>query len=273
MISLSNLLKYSNVLQADKRLLQPKTIQRDNLVKREPEEVVSELELKIQQLKEQKEQLLTDLEELESRSSSIQEQLLQQQEAFGREQAAQKQAMLEELESLKQETLAAAQQQGFDKGYEAGYRQLKEEMQEQVKQVNHVVQLAYQEKDSIIQSAEPFLLALSTQIAGKVLMQALEEDQTRFLPMVQSVLQQISEMKEIKIEVDPGYYELLLNHQDELAHWLDKDCKLQIVPKQLEGVGNCIVHTPKGSYDLTISQQLEEIKEQLLAFYKENDAE
>ncbi|MFP3360299.1 flagellar assembly protein FliH, partial [Planococcus sp. SIMBA_143] len=56
---------------------------------------------------------------------------------------------------------------------------------------------------------------------------------------------------------------------DELEKQLDVNASLKLVPMNDLEVGSGLVHTPSGSYDISIHSQLFEMKKQLLATFEE----
>lgn len=224
--------------------------------------------------KKQKEILLQEVAELEDRYKEIQVQMNQEKEDARRE--------IEEWWNEEQEKVSSearrlgdeASQQGFQEGYEKGYREIQQELEQKMKEMKELVELAYKEKDRIIQGAEPFLLDLSVKIAERIIRQELKEHKELILGTIQAGLQQAIERGEIIIEVSPYEYSYLLSHVGELEPYISSGSELKIIPEQAHAAtGRCMIHTSNGSYDVSIDSQLSEIKKQLMAYYEERAAE
>ena len=64
-------------------------------------------------------------------------------------------------------------------------------------------------------------------------------------------------------------YPILIPFLDELKTYIRADSELKLIPVANLSKGGCMIHTASGSYDVTVSGQLEEIKRQLLAYSEE----
>ncbi|MFP3490303.1 flagellar assembly protein FliH, partial [Staphylococcus sp. SIMBA_130] len=75
---------------------------------------------------------------------------------------------------MTKKTVREAEESGYAAGYEAGMQQIHFEFDHQKKEMEQMIKAAYDKKEELIQSAEPFLLSLSTAIAKKIIMNELE---------------------------------------------------------------------------------------------------
>src|SRR5690606_11726290 len=108
------------------------------------------------------------------------------------------------------------------------------------------------EKEKIIQEAEPFLLTLSIHIAEKIVKQKIAEENSRWLEMIRSELINIRDRGEITIEAPTNQYQYLLAHKEELINSIPAEVELKIVPYGSSNPNGCLIHTPSGSFDVTI---------------------
>lgn len=279
MILLSNVIKSIQMQGSEKeirqRLLKSKPI---STLERSSSQTLVENEQDHEQLvlsyQKQKERLQDEIIALEESYRELQNQMVQAKKEAELEidewwQANQKKAS-EEAVVLAEE----AKEQGFQEGYENGYRQIQQELEGKIAETTQLVQLAYEENKKIVQQAEPFLLNLSVKIAEKVIQQELKQHSEQVLSTVQAGLQQVLERGEIVIQVSPDDYPLILSHIEELERYTDSESELRVVPDHAQaGTGGCIIHTPNGSYDVTVDSQLKEITKQLMAYYEESDTD
>jgi flagellar assembly protein FliH len=279
MILLYNLIKSKQVLRSadgeGQRTLTSKPI---SVISPQEQSIGEETEQEEQQIlldyRKQKEILLQELAELENRYKEVQAQISQEKEDAEQEIEAwwseQKESASNQANRLGEE----ASQQGFQEGYEKGYREIQQEFEQKMNEMNEMVQLAYKEKDRIIQNAEPFLLALSVKIAERILHQELKQHKEQVLGIIQSGLQQAVERGEIIIEVSPYDYSFILSQVGELEPYILSGSELKIIPEQAHAAtGRSMIHTSNGSYDVSIDSQLSEIKKQLMAYYEERATE
>jgi flagellar assembly protein FliH len=279
MILLSNLIKSNQVLTPSEgdgqRTLTSKAIAVISSPKKlTAEETEQDEQQELLDYKKQKEILLQEIDELENRLKDTQAQIAQEKKDAEREIEAwwseQKERANDEARRLGEE----ASQQGFQEGYEKGYREIQQEFEQKMKEMNEMVQLAYKEKDRIIQNAEPFLLALSVKVAERIVRQELKQHKEQLLGIIQSGLQQAVERGEIIIEVSPYDYSFILSQLGELEPYIISGSELKIIPEQAHAAtGRCMIHTSNGSYDVSIDSQLSEIKKQLMAYYEERATE
>jgi flagellar assembly protein FliH len=279
MILLSNLIKSNQVLKSSEGDGQRTLVSKPISVTSPPEQATEEKKEEDQQqelldYKKQKEILLQEMVELENRHKEVQAQIAQEKEN-ARQEIEEWWKEQQENASLEAGRLGEeASQQGFQEGYEKGYREIQQELEQKMKEMNETVQLAYKEKDKIIQSAEPFLLDISVKVAERIIRQELKQHKEQLLGIIQTGLQQAVERGEIIIEVPPYEYSLLLSQVGELEPYISSGSELKIIPEQAHAaMGKCMIHTSNGSYDVTIDSQLSEIKKQLMAYYEERAAE
>ena len=174
-----------------------------------------------------------------------------------------------EWEEITKKTVREAEETGYAAGYEAGLQQIHFEFDQQKKEMEQMVKAAYDKKEELIQSAEPFLLSLSTAIAKKIVLKELEQSPETLLGMVQSTLKKVQDRGEVVVQVSTEDYQLVMPMVDELEKQLDVNASLKLVPMVDLEVGSGLVHTPSGSYDISINSQLSEMKKQLLAMFEE----
>ncbi len=174
-----------------------------------------------------------------------------------------------EWEELTARKAREAEDSGFKSGYDAGMQQVQLEMHENKLQIESIVGKAYEKKNAIIKSAEPFLLSLSTAIAKKALKKELEINPEAMLEMVRFTLNKVQDKGEIVLHVSPEDYVNLSPLVNELEKQIDVNASLKISPVHDLESGAGLLHTPSGSYDISINSQLSEIKNQLLALFEE----
>jgi flagellar assembly protein FliH len=223
----------------------------------------------LHQLEQQKVIMLQELSELETKYEQLKKQLREEKEQAEQEMNAWWSEKQREAEIQAEELKNQAAQEGFQEGYNQGYVQVMEELEVNKKEMNEKVVQAYDEKEKIIQSAEPFLLSLSVEVARKMISRELKQHPEQLLHMVQHALKQVHEKEECLIQLAPEDYPNLLPYAEELEKMIHPNAELKLVPVPNFSKGGCMIHTSNGSYDVTIDSQLSEIKEHLLSYYQE----
>lgn len=213
-------------------------------------------------LKQEVEALLAQRTELENELQK------QQQDARSDIESWWEQARLEaqqEAERLADEATA----QGFEAGKQQGYMEAEQDFMEKRLQMEQLIKEAYSEKTKIIQEAETFLLSLSVRIAERVIKEELKQHEDQLLNIIKQALKHIEEAEDITMQVSLDDYPVILPFLEELNTYVRADCELKMIPVASVEQGGCMLHTPSGSYDVTIDSQLEEIKKHLLAYCEE----
>ena len=143
------------------------------------------------------------------------------------------------------------------------------EFESKKQEMENMVNSAYNKKEELIQSAEPFLLSLSTAIAKKIILKEIEQNPETLLEMVKETLKKVQDRGEVIFQVSTEDYQHMMPMVDELEKQLDVNASLKLVPMSDLEIGSGLVHTPSGSYDISINSQLSEMKKQLLAMFEE----
>lgn len=218
---------------------------------------------------EQKQYLTQEISILEAQYSQLQEQLKSEQEIA---RAEIEQWWLEKRQEaeLEAERLAdEAAAQGYQTGFDQGVQRAEEDYRAKQEKMRELLELAYVEKDKIIQQAEPFLLELSVKVAEKVIKSELQQHEEQLVNLVKEALLQIEESEDVVMQVSPEDYPVILPFIEELKTYIQANSALKIIPVATLSKGGCMIHTASGSYDATIDGQLEEIKKQLLIYFEE----
>lgn len=256
---MSNVIRYHHGIPVEKKILKTRKIEfrnvRDPEDERDPEQRKISIKQEIEHLLAQKIGLETDLLEQQQQARSDIE--LWWQEA--------RTEALTEAERLTDEATA----RGFEHGKMNGYRQAEEDFAEKRLAMEGLIREAYSEKAKIVQEAEAFLLSLSVRIAERVIKEELKQHEEQLLSIVKQALKHIEEAEDIIMQVSLDDYPVLLPFLEELKTYVRADCELKMIPVANVESGGCMLHTPSGSYDVTIDSQLEEIKKHLLAYCEE----
>jgi flagellar assembly protein FliH len=197
--------------------------------------------------------------ELEEELSRQRKQALKDLAAWRKQEEEQFQVHLEE-----------EKKRGYQEGYEIGMDEGREhgllQYQELIQMAKSILEQAYQEKMAVIQEAEPFVIGLSLEIAGKILQQELKTNEEALLPMIKQSLTSVYESDSLTINVAPGDYPFVQKQREQLLAVVNGKVEVKIMPDYSIQQGGCIIHTSSGSVDARIDVQLSEIKKALLLY-------
>ncbi|WP_341804987.1 FliH/SctL family protein [Paenibacillus turpanensis] len=175
------------------------------------------------------------------------------------------------------EYLDAIRMEAYELAYQEGLTQAEQAVQAEYETMLHqaaeLLQGAQQQKEQIIQEAEPFLLELSCSIAQKIVQHELTSTPEWMLDLIRKALTRRKERGVITLCVSPAHFTFVLDARDELALMLDSQAELQILPDSSVTDHGCVVRSSFGSIDARVDTQLTEIKSALLQLAARNEGE
>ena len=171
----------------------------------------------------------------------------------------------EEKQVIENEAYQKGYKNGFTKGEEDGYRSY----QEKLSKVNEIMETARQTHDRLVMTSEETIVELGMKSAEKILNTKLQEEPSIFLPLVQRVMEEVKELPEISVYINPDQYELVHAQAEELERLLAQPAKLAIYAKEDLSPFSCTIESPFGRLDGGVDSQLTELREKLLAIAHE----
>jgi flagellar assembly protein FliH len=166
---------------------------------------------------------------------------------------------------------------GYEEGYQLGIQDgslhAQQQYQEQLQKAEAILEQAYQEKTTIIQEAEPFVIDLSTEIAKKVLQQELKTHPDALIQLIKQTLSSVYETSSLSIGVAPEDFHFVQKQREQLMAVDNGQIEVKVFPDYSIEQGGCIIRTSSGSMDARIDVQLSEIKKVLLALGQEDHRE
>ncbi len=181
----------------------------------------------------------------------------------------------QQAESLIQQARAEAdaiRQQAYQEGYQAGYKageadahqQLQADYQQQVGElrqaVNAFLQQLQAEFEAYLRLMEQEMLALTLEIARKIVRDELRQHPEHVLGVIRDALRRVQGFGQVRVRVNPLDLELVRQNRAHLMTVIDSLEGLEIVEDRRVEPGGCIVETPQGIYDARIGTQFEEIE-------------
>ncbi len=181
----------------------------------------------------------------------------------------------QQAESLIQQARAEAdaiRQQAYQEGYQAGYKageadahqQLQADYQQQVDElrqaVNTFLQQLHAEFEAYLRLVEQEMLALTLEIARKIVRDELRQHPEHVLGVIRDTLRRVQGFGQVRVRVNPLDLELARQNRAHLMAVIDSLDGLEIVEDRRVEPGGCIVETPQGIYDARIGTQFEEIE-------------
>ncbi|GGA39765.1 FliH/SctL family protein [Paenibacillus physcomitrellae] len=208
-------------------------------------------------LQDAKEFAERQVREASEEAERIMEEAKQQIEAWWQERRQQDEQLIE-----------ASKAEGFHQGYEEGRQQVELELKQQIdrmmSEAQSVLAEAQRNKEQIIQEAEPFVVALSCEIARKIVDRQLTVEPGFALDLIERNLARKKEQGTLTLCVSPSHYSFVHAAKEELSLVIDSQAELLIIPDSSVKDHGCVIRSSFGSVDARIDTQLTEIKKELL---------
>jgi flagellar biosynthesis/type III secretory pathway protein FliH len=174
------------------------------------------------------------------------------------EQAA---AIVAAAEAQAEVVIAAAAEQGRAEGHAQGVAEAHELLAPAREALEAGLAALAQER--VVAEAEAAAVELALALAQKVLGTALEVRPELVLEVATGALRRTDERDHLVLQVNPDDLELVRASLDEIAGRLGGIGRLEAASERRVARGGCIVRTPDGEIDATISTQLEAAAEVL----------
>lgn len=183
-----------------------------------------------------------------------------------------------EVEEIKKRANKEGYNAGFEigknKGYEEGYQKglitIREELSKKnetrLNEINSMIELIENKKQSILSRYENEISKLSIDIAEKIMRQKIELKDNFIAKIIESVIKDYKNVEWVKIYISNNEDVKMLEADKSLMDELSKisnDIKIEV--KKGLANGSCIVETPDNIVDASLDTQLNNLKEILLS--------
>lgn len=170
----------------------------------------------------------------------------------------------EERERILQEARTEAEEicrQAREEAYQAAVEEKRQRIENLLGATEGLLnQLAQQQRQYFIRY-EKALPDLALEIAGKVMEHAIQTDPLVLEPLVQRAVAQVKNAEWLEVQVSQQLPELAQELRKELQEWTDAR-HVEVTTDQNE-LGACVVHTPQGIIDASVSTQLDNLNKRL----------
>ena len=214
-------------------------------------------ETRIQRLKKEAADLLQEAESEAARINAEAEMLVQEnRERLAVQEQEWHLKMEQEFEKTKQE--------GYETGFQNGLNQGLENWKNQLNEVKHFIEKTKQDYYQILSEAEPQMILLAIKAAEKIIGKKLEETPETWVSIVKQLVKEAREFEEVKLYVPVDWFDLTVQHREELKNVLQSTSSLFIYPDESLKENGAVIEFPFGKIDATLDVQLKEIRDKLL---------
>lgn len=112
----------------------------------------------------------------------------------------------------------------------------------------------------LLERIQPHVLALTAQMATKVIKRAIAADNTIVVDVVRDTLCRVSHSHRVRVYVNPKDREAVDGQMQQLLRILDEAERFEIVADDEIDEGGCVVRTDQGEIDARIETQLDALR-------------
>ncbi len=159
--------------------------------------------------------------------------------------------------------LAEAKQKGSDEGYREGYELGASEAEALKRNATELYDQTVRERSEILESIEPTVVSLITDIIQKLLPKIAKVNPDVILILIKQGLASATITGAINIHVSTEDYDTVFAHKDEILAMLDTSAELEILKDLSLNKSDCIIETSLGSIDCSLDSQFSALKDDL----------
>lgn len=154
--------------------------------------------------------------------------------------------------------------EGYDDGYYKGYKEGKEDSKKLISQALDIKKEYIDKRNCLLKDVEKDLIQLVISVYEKVLYEKVEEDEELIVSLILNGIDNLEISQKLTIIVSEEDYEAVKKSKDIIlakASLVD-EIDIRINSDMIRG--DCVLETSKGNVDVSINNQLKEIKDLLL---------
>jgi flagellar assembly protein FliH len=164
------------------------------------------------------------------------------------------------LEAARAESAALrerAAEEGYKDGLDKGYEEALAKVEGLISQAEATLQLAGQAYDSMLQEAEPRVLALALSTAKRIASDSLRCEPEVALDLIRKGMTALRDEREFSLHCDPALVSILEGAKDDLGREFGAR-SIEVMPDSSACDGARVV-TPHGFVDVTVASQLKNL--------------
>ena len=155
-------------------------------------------------------------------------------------------------------------EKGFNEGHKKGFEQGERDSKRLISEALDIKNMYIEKRNNALKDVEKDLIELVISIYEKVLYRKVEEDRELIVSLVLNGVDNLEVDRKLTIILPKESYEIVEEHRDEILAKVSSVNELDIRINSDMKQGDCIIETSKGSVDVSIDNQLEEVKDLLM---------
>lgn len=175
-------------------------------------------------------------------------------------------ALKESRQQWEDEKIQLQQQaydEGFSQGIDEGHNKALSNMASDIQTANETMAQSEQNAQAYLESQEGVILELAMRSAERILNLELEENATKYMPIVKRALKEVRESDFVKVYVSAENHALLTKNRSELVAMFPVDMPFMIFIEDTLSAQECYIDTNHGRLIASIDEQLNELRHHL----------
>lgn len=169
----------------------------------------------------------------------------------------------EVLEQSKEEGYSQGYDDGYNDGYDKGYNEGKNKSDALIKEALEIKNGYLNKKENLLKELEEDIIELVINIYEKVINKKNEEDSEMIVSLVLNGISNLDLTDKLTIITSKEDFNILEMAKDEILAKASMISQLDIKYDVSLEKGDCILETSKGNIDVSLKNQLDEVKELL----------
>ena len=210
-------------------------------------------------------------DELRLKAEAVLDEARKQASAILAQAKAQAAGIAAEAEEKGRLLAAEAKENGYTEGYDNGYAEGKQAIEDQMQKTltdavekgQEILQLAERQARESVVAAEGKVVELALAVAQKILARELENTAEVILPIAKKALEKVRDQEQVVIRVNAADYEAVLQNRRDLQMILGQEQALTIAHDQTIEAGSCMIESANGTVDARVSTQFEVLEKTL----------
>ncbi len=173
-------------------------------------------------------------------------------------------AIIKDAQMQANSIMQQAQEEGRQQGYEAGYQEgvaAAEALKEEIEQSRGALEAEYQQ---MVDSIEPEMVDVLTQVYEHVLGINLRDDREIILHLLKSTLSRIEPGNDLIVHVSSDDYDEVLDEKENLQACITSpSTSMEIIEDPLLKENECMIESDSGIFDCSLGVELSELSRKL----------
>jgi flagellar assembly protein FliH len=173
-------------------------------------------------------------------------------------------AIIKDAQMQANSIMQQAQEEGRQQGYEAGYQEgvaAAEALKEEIEQSRGALEAEYQQ---MVDSIEPEMVDVLTQVYEHVLGINLRDDKEIILHLLKSTLSRIEPGNDLIVHVSSDDYDEVLDEKENLQACITSpSTSMEIIEDPLLKENECMIESDSGIFDCSLGVELSELSRKL----------